>query len=430
MQIIDNLIAKIGLEFEKIEDPRGHQKQYSLRENLMTAFSMFHLKDDSLLSYRKEYDERQSNLERIYGIKNLPKDTALRGCLDKINPIKLLETFEMLLGEAEKNGVLKSYKVLKNKYLAISCDGTEYFCSSKISCPCCLVKNHKKGETTTYHHQLLAAALVHPDQKAVLPIYAEPIVKNDGDTKNDCERNALKRIVPSIEKVVPKNQPLIFLLDALYANAPTIRSIQSNPLFNFITVIKEGYVLEQINQLDKKGELSTLVLEGTKTRFKIHWASNLILNGANQEVLVNYVSCEEEDKKTKKSVYFNKWITDIPLNINILEEFVSLARTRWKIENETFNTLKNQGYNLEHNYGHGQLFLSSTLALLMFLAFFADQLAQLLDANFQKIWLKFGSKKLLWQKIRQIFDLLPCASFDALYRVLSKDTHLNFALFT
>ena len=30
------------------------------------------------------------------------------------------------------------------------------------------------------------------------------------------------------------------------------------------------------------------------------------------------------------------------------------GRARWKIENETFNTLKNQGYHFEHNYGHGK----------------------------------------------------------------------------
>ena len=33
-------------------------------------------------------------------------------------------------------------------------------------------------------------------------------------------------------------------------------------------------------------------------------------------------------------------------------------RARWKIENETFNTLKNQGYHFEHNYGHGEQHLS------------------------------------------------------------------------
>ena len=40
------------------------------------------------------------------------------------------------------------------------------------------------------------------------------------------------------------------------------------------------------------------------------------------------------------------------------------GRARWKIENETFNTLKNQGYHLEHNYEHGEQNLSVVLALL------------------------------------------------------------------
>ncbi len=45
------------------------------------------------------------------------------------------------------------------------------------------------------------------------------------------------------------------------------------------------------------------------------------------------------------------------------------GRGRWKIENETFNTLKNQGYQLEHNYGHGQKHLATVFGLLMMLPF-------------------------------------------------------------
>ena len=41
------------------------------------------------------------------------------------------------------------------------------------------------------------------------------------------------------------------------------------------------------------------------------------------------------------------------------------ARARWKIENETFNTLKNQGYHFEHNFGHGYRHLSTVFAHLM-----------------------------------------------------------------
>ena len=45
------------------------------------------------------------------------------------------------------------------------------------------------------------------------------------------------------------------------------------------------------------------------------------------------------------------------------------GRTRWMIENETFNTLKTQGYNLEHNYGHGKQHLATNLAMLCFWPF-------------------------------------------------------------
>ncbi len=34
------------------------------------------------------------------------------------------------------------------------------------------------------------------------------------------------------------------------------------------------------------------------------------------------------------------------------------GRARWKIENETFNTLKNQGYHFKHNFGLGKKHLA------------------------------------------------------------------------
>ena len=39
------------------------------------------------------------------------------------------------------------------------------------------------------------------------------------------------------------------------------------------------------------------------------------------------------------------------------------------IQNETFNVLKNNGYNLEHSFGHGKKHLASTLATLNLIAF-------------------------------------------------------------
>jgi hypothetical protein len=72
-------------------------------------------------------------------------------------------------------------------------------------------------------------------------------------------------------------------------------------------------------------------------------------------------------------------------------------------ENETFNTLKNQGYHFEHNYGHGYQHLSVVFAVLMMLAFCVDQVQQLCCPLFQAVWAKLGSKRRLWERMRALF---------------------------
>jgi hypothetical protein len=84
---------------------------------------------------------------------------------------------------------------------------------------------------------------------------------------------------------------------------------------------------------------------------------------------------------------------DYQLTVECFERRKSDARrARWKIENETFNTLKNQGYNFEHNYGHGYRNLASVLAVMMILAFLIDQIQQGFDSVFQKLWKGLGAK--------------------------------------
>lgn len=79
------------------------------------------------------------------------------------------------------------------------------------------------------------------------------------------------------------------------------------------------------------------------------------------------------------------------------------GRARWKIENETFNTLKNQDYHLEHNYGHGKQPLATHFGLLMMLAFLVDQVQELWCAPFQAARKARGSRTSLWQRMRSLF---------------------------
>ena len=108
---------------------------------------------------------------------------------------------------------------------------------------------------------------------------------------------------------------------------------------------------------------------------------------------------------------------------------VSVARTRWKIENETLNTLNtlnNQGYYLEHNYGHGKKHLATNFAILTFLAFLTDQITQCLDQAFQKALQVCQTKKALWDNVRQVFNLLPALSMNAIYRFVALNRQVNY----
>ena len=91
---------------------------------------------------------------------------------------------------------------------------------------------------------------------------------------------------------------------------------------------------------------------------------------------------------------------------------------RWKVENETFNALKNQGYHLEHNYGLGEKYLSMVVFSLMMLAFLVDQLQQIICPLFSELRKKMGSKRDLWKKIRATFHIFLVDNMETIYHIL------------
>src|SRR6185436_18686277 len=78
-----------------------------------------------------------------------------------------------------------------------------------------------------------------------------------------------------------------------------------------------------------------------------------------------------------RPAYRNSFITDLPVTRETVAELAACARARWKIENESFNVLKNGGYHLEHNFGHGQQHLASLLVCFNLLAFAIHTVADL-----------------------------------------------------
>jgi len=132
--------------------------------------------------------------------------------------------FNDVFRQLQRGKTLEPYVFHDGCYL-LSLDGTGYFSSKKIHCESCLQKKNSKTDEITYQHQMLGAAVVHPDHKQVIPLAPEPIIKQDGDNKNDCERNAGKRLLQKIRDEHP-NVKLIVVEDGLGSNSPHIRELK------------------------------------------------------------------------------------------------------------------------------------------------------------------------------------------------------------
>jgi hypothetical protein len=290
---------------------------------------------------------------------------------------------------------------LDGHYL-VALDGTGYFSSPTIHCASCLQKVHRNG-SITYYHQMLGAALIHPDFREVIPLMPEPIIKQDGTEKNDCERNAAKRFIAKLRQDYPHFK-FIITEDSLSSNAPHIETLHDHGC-HYILGVKEGdhaYLFKQVQAAEEAGRVTSYDRHdraaGVGHRFR--FVNDLPLNESRADIRVNVIDYWEVG--LDKVQHFS-WVTDWRVSKRNVYTLMRAGRARWKIENETFNTLKNQGYNFEHNYGHGEQNLSVVLATMMMLAFLVDQTQQLCCALFRAVWTKLGSKRLLWERMRALF---------------------------
>ena len=406
----DALLRSVQDVFCQIPDHRKGDAKIPLHDALMSAFAMFSLKSPSLLAFDKEKTE--DNLQRVYGIGRAPCDTSMRETLDPVEPEHLRPAFKVGFRGLQRGKVLEEMVFVDGHYL-LALDGTGYFSSKAIHCESCLEKHHKNG-TVTYSHQMLGAALIHPDKRVVIPLMPEPIVKQDGTEKNDCERNAAKRFVTKFRQDHPKLK-VIVTEDSLSSNAPHIETLREHDM-RYILGVKEGdhaFLFKQVAEAERAGRVTYYERydrqKGIHHRFR--FVCDMPLNESHASLRVNFIECWET---VKGKVQHFSWVTDLRVNKGTVYRIMQGARARWRIENETFNTLKNQGYHFEHNFGHGYEHLSVVFAELMMLAFLVDQVQQLCCPLFQAAWAKWGSKRLLWEKMRALFYHYALASMRQL----------------
>lgn len=407
------LLGTARASFEQIPSQKQDRK-VSLTDCLMSALAMFSLKSPSLLAFDEGKVEPilQNNIQTLFEVKQIPCDTYMREVLDEIDPKQVRDSFLSIFHEAQRGKLLERYEFL-GSYLCLV-DGTELFNSETIHCKNCCQKNHKDGRVT-YHHQILGAVIARPGLSQVIPLCPEPITKQDGSTKNDCERNAFHRFLLDLKKEHPRLK-LTLVSDALSANAPHINELIKLG-YDYIIVAKS----EGNSSLFEwtKGITHEVKMTVEKNRYTFRYVNGVPLNDTKNAPLVNFLECEwveVEGRREKKG--YCAWVTSHQITNENVYEIMRGGRARWKVENETFNTLKNQGYQFEHNFGHGKKNLHTNFAFLMMLAFLIDQIQEAACGLFQAALKVMKSRRAFWERMRSFFSIYRIESWIDLFEVM------------
>ena len=403
--------------FDRQEYRELKSGSYSWTDCLMSGLAIFGLKCPSLLKFEGLVNGRSSgvrrNLENLYGVKVVPSDKQLRERLDQLSPEHIRKPFNKILAHAQRGKLLERYRVLDG-YYPISADGTGQYSSKSVFCNQCCCKEHRNGEKT-YYHQLYAGAIVHPDEKVVIPVAPEPITRQDGNNKNDCERNAAKRFFTQLRKEHPHLKWLA-LEDGLSSNYPHL-SLLDTLNIAYLVGVKPGdhdYLFDWVKH--SQGDVfSQADRQGSLHHFKI--VEDVPLNDTHGHYRVTVIIYREEKPNGKVQNF--SWITRLTVNQENAIEVMRVARSRWKIENETFNTLKNQGYEFEHNYGHGYQNLCSVFSMLMLLAFTIDQIQQGACQLYQKAREQLGGALYsLHETMRSFFSIFIFETWTQFFEVI------------
>jgi hypothetical protein len=399
--VLDSLIAELKGVCAGLPDRRKGPRrdgEYTMADIGLSAFAVFFMGSPSFLGHQRALAEGhgRSNCQTLFGMTAIPTDAYIRQMLDGAPP----GAFDPLFFQAAgTDGVLAPFQRLNGRVL-IALDGTECFCSRKIHCPRCSTRKRSDGGTE-YFHSFLGASIVH------------------GAEKQDCERNAAKRWLARHGPAVHQLRP-VFLGDDLFACQPIAAAVQQQG-GNFIFTCKPAShqtITEYLTGAELEEYRQSTVTRGKRTTTIYRWLSGVPMRATDDALIVNWFSIEILNGKGKRT-YYNSFITDLPVTTGTVAELAACGRARWKIENETFNVLKSNGYNLEHNFGHGKETLASVLVTLNLLAFAFHTTARLAMLAWRDAVIARGATYRFFEHLRTVTAYVVFENWDHLLQSIA-----------
>ena len=369
----DALLHVIRSGFATIPDPRCDDGDIAFTDALMSAFALFSLTAPSLLACDKERAE--GHVHTIYGIQRVPCDTHMRESLAPVSPQGLRPVCTSVVRPLQRGKALEAM-VLLDGHSFLALDGTGYFASQTMHCASCVHRVHRSGAITETH-QMVGAAIIHPDQRTVMPLRPEPIVQHDGTDNNDGERHAATRVGATWRQDHP-HRKCIVTADRLSAHAPPIDTLHDHGLHAILGVkegdhaslCQPGEAAEHAGRVTASERHDRAV--GVVHRFRL--VNDVPLHASNADVRVHGIAYGEMGADT---VQHCSWVTDMRVHKRNVFHLMRGGRARWKRDNATCKTLQNQGDHFAHTDGHGEQHLSVVFAMVMMLAFLVDPTPQL-----------------------------------------------------
>jgi hypothetical protein len=406
-------------------DPR--RITWELPAVLMSAVARLFFQHPSLLAYQRRMQQRsgRSNLERVFGVEEIPSDTQMREILEGVptEPLRqvLPQTFEQMRRVGWTTRCVT--EVAGKPYSPTVLEGSEYFHSTQMHCPSCLRQRQANGETHD-SHVMVAATVTRAGSHAIVPLDAEEVRNTDGQQQQDCELTAAKRLGKR-RRAEHRQLSMCLVGDDRYGHEPFIEERRARRM-SFVLVAKPTSpvaLFEQLEEREQRGECGRGTWEeGTgrhRRSFAYRSAADVLLTRTGR-VRVNFLEVWERRADGTVS-YHNSWVTDFVVTPETVAAMGGIGRSRWKIENEQFNVHKNHGYEVEHTYGHGQQTLSLVFYLLNLLAFWAHKRLEFGDRLYQQC--RAGeSRRGLWTLFRSAFYLIELVNWEALLRYHLRET--------
>jgi hypothetical protein len=217
----------------------------------------------------------------------------------------------------------------------------------------------------------------------------------------------------------------------LFSKEPFCQDLLT-PGFHFILVCKPDShktLYEWVASFEKTGDLPSFSIRTWNGRFHerstYRYLNQLPLNGSEMALEVNWVELTVTRTDTGEILYKNAFITDFPLTQSTVPQIVQAGRARWKVENENNNILKTKGYHLEHNYGHGSQFLSTTLLTLNLLAFLAHTFLEVVDTQYRTLRHVLSARKTFFHDFTTLTKYLFFGSWSHLIAFMAEQLEIE-----